>query len=211
MDISNTHIEWDEYIRRAQRYFDTGLLDSEENDYKKIELGQEIAVARQAVIEGEPEWASLLKKGLPSGNPITWRTKADFSDWLDDSPDIALEALQLIWAEDTSSITARIRAFTNLFPQSAIRGKVGTRARFISVLLMGLDVKDYPPFGLTVFNKACDQTGYNRSESGSDEAGLYDHALGFLDRFMEEATARGLNLRHRLDAQSDRMGTRSRS
>ena len=201
MDISNTHTEWDEYIRRAQRYFNTGLLDSEENDYK-IELGRELAMARQAVIEGEPEWASLLKKGLPSGNPITWRTKADFSDWLDDSPDSALDALQLIWAEDNSSITERIRTFTNLFPQSAIRGREGTRARFISVLLMGLDVKDYPPFGLTVFNKAYDQTGYNRSESGSDEADLYDHALGFLDRFMEESAERGLNLRHRLDAQS---------
>ena len=201
MDTSVTNEKWDEYVARAQKYFNTGLLHSEENDYK-IELGREIAVARQAVIDGEPEWASLLKKGLPSGNPITWRTKADFSDWLDESPDSALEALQLIWAEDTSSITARIRAFTNLFPQSAIKGKVGTRARFISVLLMGLDVEDNPPFGLTVFNKAYDQTGYNRSESGSDEADLYDHALGFLDRFIEEATTRGLNLRHRLDAQS---------
>ena len=86
MDTSVMSDKWDEYVARAQKYFDTGLLDSEENDYK-IELGREIAMARQAVIEGEPEWASLLKKGLPSGNPITWRTKADFSDWLDDSAD----------------------------------------------------------------------------------------------------------------------------
>ena len=89
MDRSVTNEKWDEYVARAQKYFDTGLLDSEENDYK-IKLGHEIAVARQAVIDGEPEWASLLKKGLPSGNPITWRTKADFSDWLSESPDSAL-------------------------------------------------------------------------------------------------------------------------
>ena len=31
---------------------------------------------------------------------------------------------------------------------------------------------------------------------------MYEHALGFLDRFIEEASERGLELRHRLDAQS---------
>ncbi len=31
---------------------------------------------------------------------------------------------------------------------------------------------------------------------------MYEHALGFLDRFIEEAQERGLTLRHRLDAQS---------
>ena len=42
-----------------------------------------------------------------------------------------------------------------------------------------------------------------RSHSQSaDEATLYEHALGFLDRFIKEAAERGLELRHRLDAQS---------
>ena len=33
------------------------------------------------------------------------------------------------------------------------------------------------------------------------DLGLYEHALGFLDRFIEEARARGVPVRHRLDAQ----------
>ena len=44
-----------------------------------------------------------------------------------------------------------------------------------------------------------DTSDRNRS---ADEATLYEHALGFLDRFIEAATGHGLVLRHRLDAQS---------
>ena len=74
--------------------------------------------------------------------------------------------------------------------------------KFISVLLMGLDVRQYPPFTITIFNEAYDITGFGQPVSGADEAELYRHSLDFLDRFIEEAAERGLNLRHRLDAQS---------
>ena len=53
-----------------------------------------------------------------------------------------------------------------------------------------------------MFNNAYDITGYGRQERGADEGNLYQHALGFLDLFIEEASERGLELRHRLDAQS---------
>ena len=67
---------------------------------------------------------------------------------------------------------------------------------------MGLDVERYPPFQITTFSNAYDRTGYDQPEKGADEAALYQHALGFLDRFLKEASQRGLTLRHRLDAQS---------
>ena len=67
---------------------------------------------------------------------------------------------------------------------------------------MGLDVHNYPPFRIRVFNRAYERTGYEQPERDADEAALYEHALGFLDRFIEEASERGLTLRHRLDAQS---------
>ena len=71
-----------------------------------------------------------------------------------------------------------------------------------SGLLMGLDVHNYPPFRIRAFNQAYERTGYEQPERDADEAALYEHALGFLDRFIEEASERGLTLRHRLDAQS---------
>ena len=71
----------------------------------------------------------------------------------------------------------------------------------VSVLLMALDAEQYPPFRITTFEKAYDLTGYGRPESGSNEAVLYEHALDFLDRFIEEAAERELEIQHRLDAQ----------
>ena len=57
----------------------------------------------------------------------------------------------------------------------------------ISVLLMGLDVEQYPPFGITLFDSVYERTGYDKPERSADEANLYEHALGFLDRFTKEA------------------------
>ena len=53
-----------------------------------------------------------------------------------------------------------------------------------------------------MFDWAYERTGYDKRRGDADEAGLYSHALSFLDRFAEEAAERGLELRHRLDAQS---------
>ncbi len=203
MDTLATSTKWDEYIRRAQRYLsvDSDRLGREEIDYK-VEIGRTLAAGRDAVLNGTDDWKDIVKSGLPSGNPINWRTKADFSDWLDDSPDDALRALRVIWAEDTSSVTERIRTFSNLFPRSAIRGAERTRTRFISVLLMGLDVHEYPPFADSIFKKAYELTEYDQLSGKPDEAELYDYALGFLDQFIQEAAARGLILHHHLEAQS---------
>ena len=55
---------------------------------------------------------------------------------------------------------------------------------------------------MTPFGKAYQQTGYGDPERGASEAETYEHALEFLDRFIEEAAERSLPLRHRLDAQS---------
>ena len=68
--------------------------------------------------------------------------------------------------------------------------------------MIGFNVYQYPPFMITLFDEAYDRTGYHHPHEGSDEAVLYEHALGFLDRFIEEASERGLALSHRLDAQS---------
>ena len=66
----------------------------------------------------------------------------------------------------------------------------------------GQGVEEYPPFQVTVFKQIYELTGYEQPAKDADEAALYEHALHFLDRFVEEATERGLKLRHRLDAQS---------
>ncbi len=96
--------------------------------------------------------------------------------------------------------------FCKRFPVS-VMGGAGTRANVISVLLMGEDVEQYPPYRIGVMKQACTQTGYQPPEEDANEADLYEHGLGFLDGFIEEAEARDLPVRHRLEAQSIVWGT----
>ena len=53
-----------------------------------------------------------------------------------------------------------------------------------------------------MFDWAYDRTQYGRPERDANEALVYQHALGFLQRFIDEAAERELEMRHRLDAQS---------
>ena len=190
---------WDTIVKRAQEYVDTGQLDSEENDYK-IQIGRRVAEAREAALAHASNWASLSKSSIRS-NLIFHVALAKFREWVDDAPDQALAALQAIWVDSDAPASERVQAFADLLPRSVISG-AGIRTTIASVLLMGVDVRQHPPFRVTLFAEAYRRTGYEQPSQGAGEAELYDHALGFLDRFIDEASARGLNLRHRLDAQS---------
>ena len=191
---------WDEYISRAQRYFGTGGLESQEINYK-VEIGQKFSNVREAVLNTADDWADQVRSGVGGVNFIHYIQKSNLRDWIDNSPNDALEAFQAIWVRDDSSASERIRAFSDLFPKSVLSG-AGTRANLISAFLMGWDYYNCPPFRIGIFNDAYQLTGYGQPDRNADEADLYDYALTFLDRLIEEAKARGLELRHRLDAQS---------
>ena len=190
---------WERFVSHARAHFEAGDVDSQENNYK-VEIGRKLEQARKAVLTGGSDWADLVKSGL-SGNLIYPVQLAKLKDWVTASPDTALKSLQAIWTWKEAPIPQRIRAFLNLLPPSVISGP-GTRTTVTSQLLMGIDVCRYPPFRITLFNNAYDQVGYPRPNKDAEEPALYEHALGFLDRFIQEAAERGLELRHRLDAQS---------
>ena len=194
---------WDEFIRQARSYIDSGRLESDELDYK-LEMARDLHIARDAVLAQDSRWQELLKNALRSrqGHPIAWQLLDDFNRWCSEQPEDALLALQSLWDAHVVDVADSIRAFTELLPGTALRGAVGNSANVISVLLMALNPEDYPPFRVTVFNRAYDRVGYAKPDRDADEARVYEHALSFLDRFIEEAGARGLELRHRLDAQS---------
>ena len=193
---------WDEFVRRAQAYVETGRLDSEEIDYK-LELAGKLAEVRKAVVAGADNWADRLKLSLAgkNSNLIDWHLTSALNQWCVGHSDEALTALQTIWTQDNSPVSKRIRTFSKTLPRGVVSGK-GSRMNVASVFLMGLDVEKYPPFRTTTFKRAYERTGYGPPDPNADEASLYEHALAFLDRFVDEAKERGLTLRHRLDAQS---------
>ena len=190
---------WDRFVGQARAYVATGRLDTEEVDYK-LATGVKLAEAREAVLSGADGWVDLVKRGI-SGNLVFSISQAKLRGWIDESPNDALAALRELWARDDLDSTERISRFCRLFPRSAASGP-GTRMAVISVLLMGVDAEQFPPVRVGVFDPAYQLTGYDGPEPDWDEAAIYGHALGFLGRFIEEAAARGLELRHRLDAQS---------
>ena len=71
----------------------------------------------------------------------------------------------------------------------------------MSFLLLAVSADDYPPFRERAFSHAFRLIDYPGPASDADEAATYAHAIGFLDRFIGEAQARGFTMPHRLDAQ----------
>ena len=198
---------WGEFVRRAKGYIDTGRLEEEENNYK-VEIAQKLSEAREAVLAGADGWQDQVMDAQRNkggehgiGNLLNWRTLQDFGKWLNESPDDSLPAMQAIWTEGDVDVGQRIRDFCDLIPASAITSGSGVRARLAAAFVLAIDVKQYPPFTTSAFNEAYERTGYDKPDD-DDPGTLYEHALGFLDRFIDEAEQRELMLRHRLDAQS---------
>ena len=194
---------WDRFIAKANQLIESGNLVKWEIEYK-LEIACKVAAAREAVLWGTDNWAESLKRALMPQQPIAFQNLDDFINWCRAKPDDARKALQAIWTEESQSDTERICAFSKYFPQKVVSGKQrrGTRTTVISALLMGLNVERYPPFRINLFSEAYKRTGYPQPERTDCEAVLYEHALGFLDHLVREARTHGVQLRHRLDAQS---------
>ena len=196
---------WEEYLDRAREFITSGQMDSEEIDYK-LAIGKDLSRAREAVLSGNSAWPELVKKGL-STSLMTWRDAQVLTRWFEAEPDDALQAMQGLWAKDDTQIGNRIRAFVARVrddPEHPRNFKgAGNRMRTVSVLLMALGPRQYPPFKWTEFTRAYKTLGYPGFPQGADEAEIYEHALEFLDRLVERATV--LNLarpNNRLEAQS---------
>ncbi len=193
---------WDKFVTLAKEYIDAGTLEEEEIDYK-LAIGGKLAVARDAMSRGADDWPLLLKQALTNSdnNLIHYVTLSKLQDWINESPVTVQEALEALWAQEETSVSDRIHAFCQRFPTEVIGG-TGTRINVVSVLLMGLNAEHYPPFRVNIFNRTYEQVGYDKPDKDASEEVLYEHALGFLDQFIEEGNKRKVNLRHRLDAQS---------
>ena len=195
---------WGDFVKRARAFVNSGKLEEEEIEFK-TRIGAKLAAARNAVLSGADNWRDALEEALKDKDfkfLTIFLLKSDFRQWLDSQPDVALGALQALWASEDLSVAKRIRDFRGHFPDDAVRGAAGNRTTVIAILLMGVDAANYPPYGTRRFRNAYSRVGYDLPAGNATEAELYEHALGFLDKLMEEAAARGLTLNNRLEAQS---------
>ena len=213
MDEAN----WDDYIRHAKRCLDSGKIDEDELEYKRA-AERDLQTMRDALLAGDPDWAGPwgsktdFRKRLD--NLCDRRTRQHLEDWFKTDPEGSRDALGRLWmprdpsqAADGQLVSddeaiARIRAFARRLPREVVSG-TGTRMRVIAALLMALGAERCPPFKTTEFNATYARLGYPQPVPDADEAGLYEHALRFLDQLIAEARKRRLDRPvDRLEAQS---------
>ena len=203
----NENTSLDEYLRLSQRFIASGGLDGEVG--YKLRIAENLAKAREAVLSGASDWREILKPMVrpKNNNLVGFRSEGALATWIAGHPGDALDAMQVLWAKDDTPISDRIRAFVPLVkPRPDYRngyGGTGTRMGLIAVLLMVLDPKKYPPYRERAFVEGYKRTKYHMPPKEGDEATVYEHALGFLDKIVESADAQGFaRPSNRLEAQS---------
>ncbi len=188
---------WDAFAWRVNE-----LIASDEWYKKEIAPKLEIeGMAKQAwaaVLFDADNWADLAKK-IFTDQHVYYRNRDKVRSWIDEYPKDALQAFRAGWTAGSFPVEQPIRAFCKHFPEKVISGS-GSRLTVAAALLAAYDAKRFPPFSKEKFDDAYKQTGYDAPEQNADEAALYVHALGFLDRLIEMGREKGADLRHRLDA-----------
>ena len=211
MDEAN----WDDYVEHMRRCLASGKIEKDELGYKRA-AERDLQTMRAALLAENPDWADAwgskadFRKRL--NNLCERRSRQHLEDWFKTDPEGSRDALGRLWAprdpsraadgqlvSDEEAI-ARIRDFAPRMTGN-IKG-VGTRMKPISVLLMALGAERFPPFQRRTFQNTYARLGYPPLPD-ADEAGLYEHALRFLDQLIAEARSR------RLDRPADRLEAQS--
>ncbi len=191
---------WDVLIGWARVFYEDPGFDAEERNYK-LDLAAEIRSAREVFEAGGDWWEPLSAAFRSSNNNLTRFDQRDgFLDWARANPEDAAAGLSSIW-DVGSELAGRIDGFMAVFPQEALKGS-GLRTTIASVLLLGDDPHSLPVYKPVTFNDAYRLVGMGSDWSGSTEAERYQHAVAFVDRFIDEASSRDLAVRDRLDGQS---------
>ncbi len=186
---------WDEFIDWAKRFYEWEQFDEHERDYK-LRVGERLDTAKQALLNGSSNWQDLLRMVFraPDSYLRDWRVNDAFLKL--DGP-LMEEALLKIWGQDIfDSLADRMRGFQEL-------SQVGPPGVMASILLMADDATQHPMYRYRPLQEAYQLTGYpSAANDSSDPWERYEHAIGFFDKFIEEASSSGLRLRDRLDAQA---------
>ena len=212
--------KWDAFIGWAKRFHEWELFDEYERDYK-LAVGGDMSGVKEAFLSGDPDWEERLRGALRNRNAsnlLDWR----FTDaFLNLDQEQRTRELGAIWGMGAAaSLEQRVRRFQEVLPSEPSRSsgvgpeEIRKSARaatsqtpsattsLISFLLMADDPTQYPPYRWTPLRDAYRLTGFPSAPNGSSDAWeRYEHALGFFDKFIEEARARGLEIRDQLDAQ----------
>ena len=190
--------DWEAFVHWAAKFYESPTFDADERDYK-LAIAARLARALEAFQSDDPDWVTELRRAFSNQNLTSWQAHDKFLKWVDVHHDEARHALGQIWGAAEPSVEA-MKAFLDLIPAAAISG-VGTRTSISSFLLLGRDPLAFPIYRPEPFKAGYELTGVKRPSERASEDRQYGAAVDFLERFMDEAAERDLNLRDLLDAQ----------
>jgi 5-methylcytosine-specific restriction enzyme B len=192
---------WGRFIAWAERFYSWGKYSSEEREYK-IDIGNRLAAVANCIGSETEDWRKLLKQAFspPKNNLVHYMTVQRFLEWTEQNPE-ARSSLSNLW-KGAEPIEDRIQTFLKRLPKVPLMHGPSQRVSILSVLLMGLDPTQYATYRATPYKAGYRLTGEDAPASEADHFNVYQHAMAFLDKFISEASSRGLELKDRLDAQN---------
>ena len=196
---------WDEFVSWIRRIGEGPSWEADSPNYLaaerhfKLLISQRLNAARDAVLANDQDWPRVLRKAFGAPNNLTYPiTHTKFLGWVDANTERAREALLTLWQSSAEPAT-RVNDFLALVPPEEFLKDRGGRVQITSFLMMA-DASEYPVYRPKPFKAAVKAVSYERFPNVS-EGEIYRHALGFLDRVIDEAAARSFVLEDRLDAQ----------
>lgn len=192
---------WDSFIYWAKRFLESDDWDANERDYK-LQAVERLPEARSTFLAGG-DWLSALERAFKNSqqNLVRWQAYDRFLKWARAHKDDASAALHGLW-DTNASVSDRIDAFLGQVPRTKeVLTSPSDRLSVSAFLLMALDPLKTPPYRATPFEAGYTLTRCPEPPNDSTPGEIYEYALTFLDRMIEEAGNRGLQLRDRLDAQ----------
>lgn len=191
---------WSQFVRFAGLFYRLPRFDEWERDYK-LRLAETLKPAVTGLSGEADETIEAFRKALRSKdqNIVRWQDFEPFVKWYRETLPTSHAAVTAV-IEPGKLPAERIRSFLQQVPAQVIKSPA-SRTTLASAFLFAFDARNLILFRASPFSWAYKQVGYPEPPGGADEAARYEHALGFCDRFMNEADQRGLKLRDRLDAQ----------
>ena len=109
---------WDSYLATAREKYEE--IDREER--YKIELGEALRRAREALLRDERDWPELVKEAIQhkQNNIVDWRNHQKLVEWIDGNEGEARGALSELWSEDDRTAGDRVRSFDGILPESVL-------------------------------------------------------------------------------------------
>ncbi|RPJ87161.1 MAG: hypothetical protein EHM18_02525, partial [Acidobacteria bacterium] len=191
---------WSDFVGWGKRFYEWEGFEKGERTYK-IEIGGLLKTAMKGLLDGAEGWQDLLGRAFRhrDNNLTSWRMNDRFLTFVSKEPESAADALRALWNHE-EELRNRLSTFLSRLPEAVKKGP-GSRTKLVSFLLMAVDATQHPICAYTPFAKGIELTGYSPVSKKADDAEIYQHALGFLDEILKQASERGLELRDRLDAQ----------